>query len=244
MKAKRILSFALMMAAMLTAGCSADRQNAEDKASGQAPGGQIAATLEYPELTMIGRSSVKLKTTDGTVIYIDPYAGDDSAYSEPADYIFVTHQDHDHNKVAKVEQKADTQIYIGHKDINAGDKLSFDNFKVEAVYAYNKNHPKGDGCGYIFSVDGIVLYHSGDTSMIDEMNDFGDRGITYALLCADGVYNMGPDETMAVAKLIDAKHVIPMHTSGSGDYDEKNDQAVALDNAVHMKPGDVISLKP
>lgn len=49
------------------------------------------------ELTYFGRSSVKIKTASGLVVYIDPYAPGD--YSEPADLILVTHGHIDHNRV-------------------------------------------------------------------------------------------------------------------------------------------------
>ena len=200
--------------------------------------------LLNPELTFIGRASVKIKTMDNLVIYIDPYAGSSSDYAEPADFILVTHQHSDHNQVDLVTQKATTQIFECPSDIAAGDVKSFDSLTVEAVQAYNSNHPKGSGCGFIFSFDGLTLYHSGDTSQIEEMGTFKDRSITYALLCSDDYYNMGPEEMMAVAKLIEAKYVIPIHTDKNGDYSKKNDLAVTLENAIHLEPHEIFSLIP
>jgi len=60
------------------------------------------------ELTYFGRSSVKIKTASGLVVYIDPYAPGD--YSEAADLILVTHGHSDHNRVNLVARKSATVI--------------------------------------------------------------------------------------------------------------------------------------
>ena len=57
----------------------------------------------YARMTFIGHASVKIKTTTGEVIYIDPYFPTDS-YKEPADVILVTHGHSDHNRVDLCEE--------------------------------------------------------------------------------------------------------------------------------------------
>jgi len=53
-------------------------------------------------------------------------------------------------------------------------KIDLDGFIVETVYAYNINkkfHPKENNwVGYIIDIEGIRIYHSGDTDKIPEMN--------------------------------------------------------------------------
>ena len=44
-----------------------------------------------------GHGSLRLTSNSGTVVYIDPYAGE--GYDKPADLILVTHQHHDHNQI-------------------------------------------------------------------------------------------------------------------------------------------------
>ena len=41
-----------------------------------------------------GHGSFRLTSQNGTVLYVDPYAGD--GYLLPADYILVTHEHGDH----------------------------------------------------------------------------------------------------------------------------------------------------
>ena len=43
------------------------------------------------KLLYMGRNSFRIIGAKGTVIYVDPFAGDD--YDIPADLILVTHQD-------------------------------------------------------------------------------------------------------------------------------------------------------
>ena len=52
-----------------------------------------------------GQGSIRIVTSEGKVIYIDPYAG--TGYDLPADLILVTHDDPDHNKVAKVALRSE-----------------------------------------------------------------------------------------------------------------------------------------
>jgi rhodanese-related sulfurtransferase len=61
-----------------------------------------------PKLFYQGHGSYRITAGDGTVIYIDPYAGD--GYDVPADIILVTHQHGDHNQVQLCAQKPDCRI--------------------------------------------------------------------------------------------------------------------------------------
>ena len=55
---------------------------------------------EQARLLYQGQGSIRIVSPEGKVIYIDPYAG--TGYDLPADLILVTHDDPDHNKIAKV----------------------------------------------------------------------------------------------------------------------------------------------
>lgn len=197
----------------------------------------------------LGHASIKLKTNEGLVIYIDPYAGTD--YSEPADIILVTHGHNDHNQVNKVAKKVDCQIFsgkganVGGTKIAAGDTIEAKGIKIEAVEAYNSNHARGTGVGFVIEIDSVKIYHCGDTSKIPEMAQLESLHLNYALTCIDGVYNMGPVEAMEAAEIIKAKRVIPIHVAPSNATEQQKQQNIAQFNPLNkliMKEGDTIYL--
>ena len=67
------------------------------------------------EIVFQGHGSFRMTTGEGTVVYIDPFAGE--GYDAPADLILVSHEHSDHNKVELVTMKAGGRI------LRAGDFL-------------------------------------------------------------------------------------------------------------------------
>jgi L-ascorbate metabolism protein UlaG (beta-lactamase superfamily) len=197
---------------------------------------------ETVTLHILGRASVRLDFSSGMVVYIDPYSGSATDYEPEADLVLVTHQHTDHNVVDKVTLKEDGEIIACPTNIKAGDSKTMKGLEIIAVEAYNDNHLSRRCCGYIIKYNDIVIYHSGDTSTTKEMERLAEYNIDYALLCMDGFYNMGPDEAMAVADLIDTQIVIPIHTSGDHSYDQRKVDAFTHDSKVVVKPGESLQL--
>ena len=208
-----------------------------------------AQEVTDPNLTYFGRSSFKIKTVSGFVVYVDPYAPGD--YSEKADLILVSHGHGDHNQVGKVTLKDSCTIVApagavekhAVDTIAEGETRTLGPVAIRAVGAANGNHPRGFGVGYILSFDGLVLYYSGDTSRIPEMGKWSEYGIDYALICSDGFYNMGPEETARCATLVGAKRLIPIHTSKDGIWDDTVARSVKFKGLLVVTPGSKISLK-
>ena len=154
-------------------------------------------------------------------IYIDPYQISDGP---EADLILITHDHFDHcspEDVAKIQHSG--SIIVTEKDsasklsgdvrvVKVGESLSIDNIQIEAVPAYNTNkdfHPKSNGwLGFIVDIDGVKVYHAGDTDFIPEMKDFN---TDIALLPVSGTYVMTADEAVEAAMAINPKIAIPMH---------------------------------
>lgn len=156
-----------------------------------------------------------------TCIYIDPYQIEGG---KPADLILITHEHFDHcspEDVAKIQQPG--TVIITEKDsakklsgdvrvVTPGERLDLKGLTVETVPAYNTNkdfHPKANKwLGFIIDIDGVRIYHAGDSDFIPEMSDLK---VDIALLPVSGTYVMNADEAIQAALAIQPKLAIPMH---------------------------------
>ena len=208
--------------------------------SGDAPQADGAsATLLYQ-----GHGSLRITTAEGKVIYVDPYAGD--GYDLPADLILVTHQHSDHNKVGLIKSRNPECVTITEKEaLKDGERQSFDlGFaRVEATEAGNKNHDPKECVGFIITLsDGLQIYISGDTSKTAQMETFAARGLDYAFLCCDGVYNMDMDEASECAALIGARHSIPYHIKPGELFDAERAGLFEAEGRLILAPGEELAL--
>ncbi len=129
-------------------------------------------------ITLIDHACIMIKSAAGTVIYVDPNS---SAKCEvEADAIFVTHPHNDHNVVSVVPHKDTTQEITNFDMLSKGEykTVQVEDFTVTAVPSYNNGHPKDFNVGYVIEVDGIKIYHAGDTSKIDEIADIAKWALT------------------------------------------------------------------
>ena len=189
-----------------------------------------------------GHGSSRLITAGGTVVYVDPYAGE--GYDVPADLVLVTHEHYDHNKVALVTQKPGCRV------LRAADMLvdgrygvrRLGDVTVEAVPACNANHPIDQCVGYIVTADGRQVYFAGDTSELASMSDLAARHLDWALLPIDGVYNMDAKEAARCADRIQAKHTVPIHTCFTGLYDPAVAAGFVHPSAVYLAAGQEVEL--
>lgn len=195
------------------------------------------ATLLYQ-----GHGSLRLTTDGGKVIYIDPYAGE--GYDQPADLILVTHQHYDHNCINLPAKKEGCVIWQNFDALKDGkyQTLSLDYVTVKAVEAYNHHHPKAECVGYIVTTDGKSIYFAGDTGETNEMAQMAKLKLDYAVLPMDYVYTMDIDETIRCAKLIAAKHTIPVHMAPGHLYDLQRAKKFVAPGALLVQPGESIRL--
>ncbi|MCL2047031.1 MAG: MBL fold metallo-hydrolase [Oscillospiraceae bacterium] len=189
-----------------------------------------------------GHGSFRLSTNDGTVVYIDPYAG--TGYDIPADIILVSHQHPDHNQVQLVSQKPGCTIITQSEALSDGKHNSFSllGLEIEAVQAQNQNHPLEQCVGFIVTVDGLKLYFSGDTSKTEQMATFSQMSLDYAFLCTDGVYNMSLTEAAECAALIGAKHNTPVHMKPGMLFDREMADQFDAPNKLIIEDGEEIDL--
>lgn len=205
-------------------------------------GESFAAPLA-DSLYYIGHASVKIKTSEGKIIYIDPFQPGN--YSDSADVVLITHQHSDHNQLSLVKRKSTATVISNVQAIqnNTYQSFTIGNIKVDAVAAYNANHSKSACVGYVVEMNGIKLYHAGDTGVIAEMADLAARELTYALLPIDGVFTITAEQATQAAATINAKFNIPMHTMPPPDtFNEANVARFTPANKIVVRPGETIAL--
>lgn len=199
-----------------------------------------------------GHGSYRFTLNDGTVIYVDPFAGE--GYDVPANVILVTHEHFDHNQVDKMPH-APGCVILRAVDMHPSPSVyrteEMDNLIVTAVKASNKNHPSTECVGYLLAFDGITFYAAGDTDTTEDMRSgqFAMLGLDYAVFPCDGFYNMDVDEATAAAKLVGARHSIPVHLMPISDPNDASklfsrERAEAFDGPgrIILEPGQEIEL--
>jgi L-ascorbate metabolism protein UlaG (beta-lactamase superfamily) len=99
-----------------------------------------------------------------------------------------------------------------------GEELTEKGILIKTLPAYNLTkfrspgvpfHPKDAGhVGYVITVKGVTIYHTGDSDFIPEM-----KGLKpdVALLPVSGTYVMTAEEAVEAAAAIQPKVAIPMH---------------------------------
>jgi len=165
------------------------------------------------------------------IIYIDPFK---IRGGKTADILLITHSHFDHlspedirkvasgNTIAVAPESCRGELRMLQlkdvKTISPGGSVEVHGIKVEAIPAYNINkfrspgvvfHPKRElGVGYIFTLDGVRLYHAGDTDLISEMEGLN---VDVAFIPVSGTFVMTPDEAARAVDMIRPKLAIPMH---------------------------------
>ncbi|HHV32971.1 MBL fold metallo-hydrolase [Caproiciproducens sp. LBM24188] len=195
------------------------------------------------ELFYQGHASFRITTDSGCVIYVDPYAG--KGYDEPADLVLVSHEHFDHNNIKLVKLKKNGKIYRSSDLLVNGEyrSVEFNGVQIQATPACNKNHPIEQCVGFLITADQRTIYAAGDTSKTSYMSEkLANIAIDYALLPTDGVYNMNVHEASECAKVIGAKHNIPIHMVVGDLFDEKIADAFQANGKIVLKPGMKIRL--
>jgi len=178
----------------------------------------------------LGHASFRIDG-DSAVVYIDPWK---IARGPGADLVLVTHEHYDHcspEDVAKVRGAKTIVVApapcvkaLGKvagkgtlRSLAAGEAMTEKGVRVRAVPAYNVDpsrkgfhprDPKIPRVGYIIEVDGMIVYHTGDTDEIPEMEGLGPDVV---LIPVGGTYTMGAEEAARAAGRMGAKEAVPMH---------------------------------
>jgi L-ascorbate metabolism protein UlaG (beta-lactamase superfamily) len=232
---------------VLLFGCgSANSKSVDGGDSYQTPSGKTVV------IEPIKHGSLRI-SFDGKEIEIDPVTDaikpvTDYSKKPKADFIFITHEHHDHLDKKAIEQlsKPGTEVIVNQRChdllgfgevMRNGDSLDLGNgITVRAVPAYNttpdheKFHPKGRDNGYVISLDGFTVYIGADTEDIPEMKEL--NGIDVAFLPCNQPYTMTPNQLRSAVEMIHPKVVYPYHL---GDTDRNQIEAALKDLDVEVK---------
>jgi L-ascorbate metabolism protein UlaG (beta-lactamase superfamily) len=171
----------------------------------------------------LGHASFRISTKNLT-IYIDPYVLPEER--KQADLILVTHEHYDHCAAENIKKLIKPGgvvvatvdcirklVELNLKLVEPNQKIKEKGVEIETIPAYNIDkvyHTRiSNWVGYIITINGIRIYHAGDTDFIPEMNNL--RNIDIALLPIGGTYTMNEEEAAKAANVIRPKIVVPMH---------------------------------
>jgi len=181
------------------------------------------------KITWLGHDGFKIK--NAKTVYIDPYL---IKGGEEADVILITHEHFDHFSPGGIKRIASPKTTIvttsavksqlsgtKAKEVRAakpGQKILIDDISVETVPSYNVNKFRSPGepfhskkeemLGFIITMNGVKIYHAGDTDVIPEMEHLK---VDIACLPVSGTYVMTAEEAAEASKRIKPKIAIPMH---------------------------------
>jgi len=195
------------------------------------PNIRLTSLFEYRSLKIswLGHDGFRIKNTK--TVYIDPYVME---AGEKADIILISHEHFDHCSPGVIKKIVSSNTTIvttalvkrqlsgtKAKEIRAvkpGQKMLIDDVSIETVPAYNLNKFRSPGevfhakheemLGFIVTMNGVRIYHAGDTDSIPEMQH---PNVDIACLPVSGTYVMTAEEAAEAVKRLRPKIAIPMH---------------------------------
>lgn len=186
------------------------------------------------DLKYIGHSAFVIRNDDKAVI-IDPWVEKNSNFdwrSEPITDILLTHAHSDHlgnaidiakekdievTAISEVASYLEKKGGVKAKSVGLGAWINYSWGRAVFVPAFHSSSlPNGNYGGVaasiILDVDGVRIFHAGDTCLTGEMKTIRDLyAPQIALLPIGGTYTMDVDHAAMAAKWLGVRTVIPMH---------------------------------
>ena len=207
------------------------------------------------DLKYIGHSAFQITNGDKAVL-VDPWVDKNKNYNwkeEPITDIILTHAHGDHlgncveiakGKDIEITAVAELAGYCAEqgaktKSVGLGAWINYSWGRAVLVPAFHSSSlPDGRyggvAAGIIFDIDGVRIYHAGDTCLTGEMKTLKELyAPQIALLPIGGNYTMDVEHAVLAAKWLGVRSVIPMHYGTFPEIQadlQKFTQLIALGN--------------
>lgn len=188
-----------------------------------------------PKIEWLGHDSFRL--TGEKVIYVDPWK---ISNGPPADVILITHDHFDHFSEEDIDRVRGPKTAIVAPEhlsgkikgdvtvAKRGKTLTVNGIAVQVIPAYNLRadrlgfHPDDyGGVGYVVTLGGKRIYHTGDTDQIPEMANIK---CDIMLVPISGKYVMTAQEAAEAVNQVKPGLAIPMHWDDIvGSWDDANE---------------------
>ncbi len=187
------------------------------------------------KITWYGHAALGLET-DGYKLLVDPYfTGNPAARVSPdkveADFILVSHGHGDHIGDTLAIAKRTGAMVISNYEIaswvegkgvkshpqhlGGGYRHPFGYLKL-TLALHGSVLPDGtyggNPAGFLLTTqEGKKIYMAGDTGLFGDMRLIGEEGLDLAVIPIGDNFTMGPDDALRAVKLLQPRHVIPIH---------------------------------
>lgn len=226
------------------------------------------------KVTFLGHAAVLIESENGKLL-IDPFLTNNPSYIpnqkhiEGITHIFVTHGHQDHigdtleiakrNKAmiisnpecAKFFTEKDSSLHVVSMNIGDHHHFSFGDVQMtpaehgSVIRDGDHTFDGGKACGFLFQINGVFIYHPGDTGLIEEMKELETYHIDLAFIPIGGHYTMGIEDAIQAVSYLKPKMIVPMHYNTfsliQADPQEFKDK-LPNDKVIIMQSGESITL--
>lgn len=180
--------------------------------------------------------ATQMLDVNGTQLLVDPFftgnpAASISAAEAQADFILVSHGHGDHvGDAVAIAKRTSATVIANFEIINWFEGQGVTNAHAQHIgggFNYPFGYLKltqalhgsalpdgsygGNPAGFLLTAEGRKIYLACDTGLFGDMKLIGEEGIDLAVLPIGDNFTMGPADALRAVKLLQPKHVIPVH---------------------------------